>query len=258
MGTRRLLQVFVVSMAGSFLGLTLFVSTGMWPSCDADGDPCACDTDGVACCNGDVNGDHSINLADAVYILQYLFSNGPAPVAFEEAPCRFTGRLSVTGQELCYTRDDNSAVPCDSCADCEGQDGYHQAGVPFEGRYTDNGDGTITDNHTGLMWPQGVSEEKRSWWDALEYCADLEFAGYTDWRLPNNAELGSLSDLGRGNSVDIPAIDPIFQMPLGFFWTSTTVRTSPAFAVCGENVIPLAAGKRKSEVLFVMPVRTIE
>lgn len=76
-----------------------------------------------------------------------------------------------------------------------------------DSRYQDNGDSTVTDIHTGLMWQQcsagyndiaciGGSISNHNWDQALQYPQTLNasggFAGYTDWRLPNLNELASL------------------------------------------------------------------
>jgi len=50
---------------------------------------------------------------------------------------------------------------------------------------------TVTDTRTGLMWQKGYATDK-SWQEALKYCEDLTYAGYSDWRLPNINELASL------------------------------------------------------------------
>ncbi|WP_299982112.1 DUF1566 domain-containing protein [Desulfobacula sp.] len=57
----------------------------------------------------------------------------------------------------------------------------------------DNGDGTVTDTKTGLMWQKAVAGTK-TWEAALAYCETLGLAGHSDWRLPNRSELKSLFD----------------------------------------------------------------
>lgn len=99
--------------------------------------------------------------------------------------------------------------------------------------FVDNGDNTITDNVTELMWQKNDSGVSMLWQGALDYCEKLDFADYNDWRLPNAKELQYIVDYSRSpDSTNSPAIDPIFettsitneagQKDYPFFWTSTT------------------------------------
>ena len=56
----------------------------------------------------------------------------------------------------------------------------------------DNGDGTITDLNTGLMWQKADSQVERPFSSALRYSKDLHLAGYEDWRMPTPLELQSI------------------------------------------------------------------
>lgn len=95
--------------------------------------------------------------------------------------------------------------------------------------YTDNNDGTVTDNSTDLMWAQDDSIQTMNWVEALEYANESELGGYTDWRLPNSKELESLVDYEK---TDFPAIDTDFfntsvtefnsEQDAYYVWTSTT------------------------------------
>lgn len=95
--------------------------------------------------------------------------------------------------------------------------------------YTDNGDGTVTDNSTGLMWAQDDSGYGMNWLEALEYANNSEIAGYSDWRLPNTKELQSLVDYDKDTW---PAINTdFFNMTVtnfnseedsAYYWTGTT------------------------------------
>ncbi len=96
-----------------------------------------------------------------------------------------------------------------------------------EADYTDNGNGTVTDNLTGLMWEQktddGGSRDKDTtvtWKDALSYCEDLVLGSYSDWRLPNPKELERIVDLSTSN----PAVDTTYfpNTNNGFYWTGTS------------------------------------
>ena len=59
--------------------------------------------------------------------------------------------------------------------------------------YTNNGDGTITDTDTSLMWTQ-LPGPATTWDSALTYAENLTTGGYSDWRLPNIKELQTLTD----------------------------------------------------------------
>lgn len=63
-----------------------------------------------------------------------------------------------------------------------------------EDTYIDNGDGTITDTSTGLMWMASDAGYTMNWKESLSYAENLDFAGYTDWKLPDVKELQSLVD----------------------------------------------------------------
>ena len=66
-------------------------------------------------------------------------------------------------------------------------------------RFTNNGNGTMTDNLTGLMWQRvsTIIQPKRKWEDAFNYVSNLQIGGYNDWRLPNRKELLSLTHWGE-------------------------------------------------------------
>jgi len=83
-----------------------------------------------------------------------------------------------------------------------------------------NGDGTVTDNATGLMWQQATAPGTYIWEEALVYCEGLELAGYSDWRLPNRNELQSIVDY----STYSPSIDTTFfpGTEVSGYWSSTT------------------------------------
>jgi hypothetical protein len=109
-------------------------------------------------------------------------------------------------------------------------------GNPQYGRndFVDNGDGTITDRATGLMWAKADSGKTLNWEEALAYAETLRLAGHTDWRLPDAKELQSIVDYTRAPDAATtpargPAIDPIFAMtePESYFWTSTTHLDAP-------------------------------
>jgi hypothetical protein len=107
--------------------------------------------------------------------------------------------LPDTGQTICYNN--SGSITCPTAGEpFYGQDAQYQSNIP---QYTDNGDGTITDNITGLMWQQDPdfngdgainSKDKKGWEDAVVAATSFNLAGYTDWRLPTIKELYSLID----------------------------------------------------------------
>jgi len=73
--------------------------------------------------------------------------------------------------------------------------------LELQKRFIDNGDGTITDLETKLMWKQTDSFQDTSkwvnWYRAMEYLQELgieKFASYDDWRMPNLEEAETLYD----------------------------------------------------------------
>ena len=93
-------------------------------------------------------------------------------------------------------------------------------GAVFESK-TINDDVVVTDLTTGLIW-QKKSDYKGNWENALKYCEELDYAGRTDWRLPNKNEAASLLNLDKSEAPysDLPDI------PVDGFWSSTTFRES--------------------------------
>ncbi len=96
--------------------------------------------------------------------------------------------------------------------------------VAMAAPFVDNGNGTVSDNKTGLIWQQG-EPGYMNWQAALDYCNGLELANKTNWRLPNVKELESLTDDSRYN----PAIDRNFfpNANASFYWSSTTFASFP-------------------------------
>ncbi len=99
--------------------------------------------------------------------------------------------------------------------------------------FEENGDATITDKASGLMWMKDDSGTGMTWKEALSYAEGIEFAGLTDWRLPSVKELQSIVDYSRSpGATNSAAIDPLFncseitneggQKDYPFFWSGTT------------------------------------
>lgn len=84
---------------------------------------------------------------------------------------------------------------------------------------TVSGNEVVKDLITGLMW-QREADFNGSWQAALKYCEDLDYAGYTDWRLPSKNELSSLLNFDK--SMTLYSDFPIFMPSGGRFWSSTS------------------------------------
>lgn len=111
-------------------------------------------------------------------------------------------------------------------------------GNPSYGKndFLDNGDGTITDRATGLMWAKNDSGRGMNWQDALAWVQKMnveKFLGHDDWRLPNVKELQSIVDYSRcPDTTGTAAIAPVFRCTkitneegkadYPFYWSATT------------------------------------
>jgi len=108
-----------------------------------------------------------------------------------------------------------------------GSDGELQLGMAWpDPRFTDNGDGTVTDNMTDLVWTKNSNIFGfQSWYEALADCEN--FIG--GWRLPNRNELLSLIDINYENPYDpnfvwhgaLPHDNPFTNPTGGYHWTSS-------------------------------------
>lgn len=105
-------------------------------------------------------------------------------------------------------------------------------------KFVDNGNKTLTDKSTNLMWTKFDSKKAMNWREALKYANDLKVGGYDDWRLPSAKELQYIVDYSRSpDTTSSPAINPLFklspivneagQSDYGYYWTSTTHQEGP-------------------------------
>lgn len=119
-----------------------------------------------------------------------------------------------TGQIISYSNDAVISAPA-AGEDFFGQDGNYIINQPS---YTDNHDGTILDNVTGLVWQQGLTE-KLTYEDALQKVKTFNLAGHSDWRIATIKELYSLIQFTgtvMGEKAITPFIDTnYFAQPLG-------------------------------------------
>jgi hypothetical protein len=144
-----------------------------------------------------------------------------------------------------------------------GDDGDLQKGIASPSpRFTDNGDGTVTDNLTGLMWAKDANPGgAMNWNSAIDYANNLSLgsaesgASYTDWRLPNVRELKSLLDLGNTEFV-LPSDHPFLNVQTKPYWSSTTRAYDTGYALTVYFSPGFVYREQKTYIYnFVLPVR---
>jgi len=176
-----------------------------------------------------------------------------------------TGTLTVTGNIY------NAGVPQTGQTATEplnpapaGSDGALQRGVAWPSpRFTDNGDGTVTDNLTGLIWLKNANcFDLRNWATALTdanglasgSCGLTDGSSAGDWRLPNVRELQSLIDYGRFGPA-LPAGHPFTGVQANNYWSSSTGAQFTIFAWSVDLFDGIAFAGDKVGAGYVWPVR---
>jgi len=132
-------------------------------------------------------------------------------------------------------------------------------------KFTENGDGTVTDTVTKLVWKRcseglsGDSCEKGepltfSWQEALKAAAESRCNGQNDWRLPDIKELNSIIE----RQCTMPAINEIVfpATPTMSFWSATPYAGNPAYAWNVYFPYGISDGNSKSYRFFVRLVRS--
>lgn len=121
--------------------------------------------------------------------------------------------------------------------------------------FTDNGDGTVTDNKKGLIWQKENDGRKRPWNESHNYCRGLSLGGHSDWRLPSMEELSSFWQNAASKSEiretyfpsmkSSEASDPVTGMAAPY-WSSTHIAVSGqdgrGFVDFGDGGLHVAAG----------------
>ena len=151
-----------------------------------------------------------------------------------------------------------------------GDDGSYQKGLPTDrpiplNRYTDNGDGTVTDEATTLTWAKDPSQIGGEWTQAvntpkahnwatyISMCEALSYGGKDDWRMPNMQELNSIIYFANKS----PALDKTkwAHIENSQYWASTTYANDTLYAW----LVDMFDGKSnkiiKSGVCYCIPVR---
>lgn len=220
------------------------------PGCTFDTSACPQYPPPGSCGNGTIEPGESCdgaNLGGATCASQGYPLAGPlsctAWCAYDTSGCVRT--FPATGQTTCWDGA-GAVIPCAGT----GQDGDVQAGSTLS--YIDNGDGTLTDENTGLTWEKladdgSIHDQDNfyTWGNAFAVkIAGLNtvpcFAGHCDWRLPNWRELESIIDI----QYEDPCVAPAFNTGCApgctvltcscdagdFVWSSTTAGFQPTSA----------------------------
>jgi hypothetical protein len=145
-----------------------------------------------------------------------------------------------------------------------GDDGDLEKGVAWPPpRFTDNGNGTVTDNLTGLIWLKYANcFGTRTWRQALSdangltsgHCGLMDGSTAGDWRLPNVRELSSLTDFSR----DFPALPrghPFTGVRSNRYWSSTRRTDTTSYAWYVGMFDGRVHRADKTYAYFVWPVR---
>ena len=135
----------------------------------------------------------------ALSISSYAYNKNDGGTTLDENLPDISGYPIVeTNQTTFFNNNGEISEPSEG-DDFYGQDANYTGAIP---NYPDNGDGTITDNNTGLMWVKARGT-KMSWDDAVAGASTNNTAGYTDWRMPTIKELYSLFLFSGKNGYDV-------------------------------------------------------
>jgi hypothetical protein len=165
-----------------------------------------------------------------------------------------------TGQTTCWDSSGNPVSPCSGL----GHDGDIQAGIAWPAPRFEVGNGIeadcVTDNLTGLMWTKTPDNEDMNWAGSFDHANAIDTCGYTDWRVPNIVEIGSLNNYGAAqvstwlNTVGFNGVESLF------YWSSTTCVPSPAgarFDRFADGLISYHTDKAWSDSFRAWAVRNV-
>ncbi|MEW6328158.1 MAG: DUF1566 domain-containing protein [Thermodesulfobacteriota bacterium] len=140
-------------------------------------------------------------------------------------------------------------------------DGALQIGRPWpKPRFKDNGDGTVTDQLTGLMWLKDAdpANGKKDWSQALACIMHMntrKVAGYSDWRLPHLKELQTIFDYGQVKPA-LPSGHPFLNVVPGWYWSQDVNVQDTRYSWCANSSTgAIDYYHRKHHKNYIWPVR---
>jgi hypothetical protein len=134
-------------------------------------------------------------------------------------------------------------------------------------RFTDNGDGTVTDHQLGVMWSQTDNQGDITWTEAqqwVKYTFPYTLGRmYSNWRLPTLDELKSLVDQAEGKGYETACgqwvkVVPQIRLTCGWVWTSETNALAPTARIFNfNNVYHYTVRKSQKRAYRVLAVRDL-
>ena len=210
---------------------------------------------------------HSYTLEDIYQLLKY--GTAASMSTFAEPLFGPTMSTGHSLNDIYYAADDalsKTQIPKtgQTTSYATGDDGHLEKGLDWpDPRFTNNYDGTITDNLTGLVWLKNAKpEHTMTWSNAVLFCNILENGNYGlvdgssegDWRLPNVRELQTLLDYSQ-ISPCIPSGHPFTDLENTTYWTSTKSIFQPFYS-WGVNLGTGSSGfYPNTNSYYVLPVR---
>jgi hypothetical protein len=184
-------------------------------SCSQDGNGCFYQTSPTMCTNGACSGGSCCtNQCSGAGICE---NGGPKTCTKAANGCYAWTTSTCSANQVCERH--NGPLCADpNWAQWPMPTSPEDSGVPNAPNYTPNGDGTITDNVTGLMWQSTSSNGNPTFVDSKAYCMSQSTASHFDWRVPTEIELISIIQNASGGMY------AAFDQPSGgLFWSATSV-----------------------------------
>lgn len=128
------------------------------------------------------------------------------------------------------------------------------AGQILSARFIDNGNGTVTDQLSNLIWQKVPSIGTFNWEQALTFAENLSLAGANDWRVPNIKELQSLNDFGASN----PSANTTFFSAIGVkkYWSATSLPNQTTRAWYWDTQVGITTYDLKTANNYLICVRS--